>query len=68
MNNLDFHPTAEVGSSKIGKGTTVWQFAIILERAQIGSNCNINCHVFIENDVLTGITLQSNLVVKFGTE
>jgi acetyltransferase-like isoleucine patch superfamily enzyme len=57
-----FHKTAEVMSQKIGDGTTVWQYAIILEKASIGENCNINCHTFIENDVVIG----NNVTVKSG--
>ena len=64
MKNIHFHPTAEVESSKIGKGTTIWQFSIILEGAQIGKNCNINCHVFIENEVMIG----NNVTVKPGVQ
>jgi acetyltransferase-like isoleucine patch superfamily enzyme len=50
----DIHPTAEVQSKNIGKNTRIWQFCIILEEAVIGDDCNINCHVFIENDVVIG--------------
>lgn len=56
------HPLAQVQSKTIGEGTKVWQFAIILEGAVIGKNCNINCHTFIENDVVMG----NNVTVKSG--
>lgn len=56
------HKTAEVQSKKIGKNTKIWQYAIILERAQIGENCNINAYSFIENDVIIG----NNVTVKCG--
>ena len=58
------HEKAEVQTSFIGNGTTVWQFSIILERAKIGANCNINAHVFIENDVTVG----NNVTVKCGVQ
>ncbi len=48
------HPLAEVISIDIGENTDIWQFSIILQGASIGANCNINCHVFIENDVIIG--------------
>ncbi len=48
------HPLAEVISINIGENTDIWQFSIILQGAKIGANCNINCHVFIENDVIIG--------------
>jgi acetyltransferase-like isoleucine patch superfamily enzyme len=46
--------SAEVQSRNIGRGTLIWQFSIVLEKALIGDDCNINCHVFIENDVVIG--------------
>jgi UDP-2-acetamido-3-amino-2,3-dideoxy-glucuronate N-acetyltransferase len=59
-NNI--HSSAEVLSIAIGDNTRIWQFAVILERAVVGSNCNINCHTFIENDVVLG----NNVTVKSG--
>lgn len=56
------HPKAEVASKNIGKGTKIWQFSVILEGAEIGADCNINCHTFIENDVKIG----NNVTVKSG--
>ena len=56
------HPSADVKSKKIGANTVVWQFAIILEGAEIGESCNINCHTFIENDVVIG----DNCTIKSG--
>lgn len=58
------HPLADVQSSTIGENTRVWQFAIVLEGAEIGKNCNINCHTFIENDVVIG----NNVTVKSGVQ
>ena len=60
---MKVHPTADVQTTKIGEGTLVWQFAVILQGAVIGKNCNINCHTFIENDVILG----NNVTVKSGT-
>jgi acetyltransferase-like isoleucine patch superfamily enzyme len=56
------HPNSEVHSINIGENTFVWQFSVILKGAVIGSNCNINCHVFIENDVEIG----NNVTIKSG--
>lgn len=58
------HPFADVQSNKIGEGTKVWQFCVILTDAVIGSNCNINAQVFIENDVVIG----NNVTVKPGVQ
>lgn len=48
------HPLADVQSANIGEDTSVWQFCVILKDAIIGKNCNINCHVLIENEVVIG--------------
>lgn len=58
------HPLADVQSQNIGDGTMVWQFSVVLEKAVIGSNCNINCQVFIENDVKIG----DNVTIKPGVQ
>lgn len=58
------HPTADVKSNTIGSDTQIWQYSVVLEGATIGSNCNINCHVFIENDVVIG----DNVTVKPGVQ
>jgi acetyltransferase-like isoleucine patch superfamily enzyme len=59
---MTIHPSADVKSKNIGEGTVIWQFAVILDNAVIGKNCNINCHTFIENDV----TIGDNVTVKSG--
>lgn len=56
------HPTADVQTACIGDDTVIWQYAVVLGGAKIGSNCNINCHTFIENDVVIG----NNATVKSG--
>lgn len=61
---MNIHPLADVKSQNIGKNTFVWQFCVILEGAKIGENCNINCQVFIENDVLIG----NNVTIKPGVQ
>lgn len=58
------HPLADVQCKIIGIGTRVWQFVVILGKAQIGQNCNINSHVFIENDVFLG----DNVTIKSGVQ
>lgn len=56
------HHLADVKSTNIGKETIIWQYAVVLEGAVIGENCNINCHTFIENNV----TIGNNVTVKSG--
>ena len=58
------HPTALVGSKKIGDKTKIWAFCNILGGARIGKNCNINDRVFIENDVVIG----DNVTIKNGVQ
>ena len=43
--------------------TNVWQFCVVLPKAQIGENCNICSHCLIENDVKIGdnVTVKSSV-------
>lgn len=61
---VKIHSLSDVQSTNIGEGTMIWQFCVILKNAQIGSNCNINCQVFIENDVIIG----DNVTIKPGVQ
>jgi UDP-2-acetamido-3-amino-2,3-dideoxy-glucuronate N-acetyltransferase len=62
------HPLADVQSTQIGIGTNIWQFAVVLAGARIGTDCNINCHTFIENDVQIGnrVTVKSGVYIWDG--
>ncbi len=64
MSNHKIHPLADVQTTNIGEGTTIWQFCVILKEASIGSNCNVCAHVLIENDVQIG----NNVTVKSGVQ
>lgn len=57
------HPMGICESQKIGARTTVWAFAHVLPKAQIGMDCNICDHVFVENDVIVGdrVTIKSGV-------
>lgn len=50
-------------SDKVGDGTRIWAFAHVLPGAQIGADCNICDHVFVENDVVVGdrVTVKSGV-------
>ena len=61
---VKIHPSSDIQSKLIGEGTVIWQYTVILPGARIGRNCNINCHVFIENDVIVG----DNVTVKPGVQ
>lgn len=62
--NISFfaHDQAIVESKEIGEKTTIWAFAHVLPGAKIGTNCNLNDHTFVENDVVIG----DNVTVKSG--
>lgn len=62
MSNL--HKLSDVQSKNIGQGTNVWQYVVILPEAQIGTNCNICSHCFIENRVNIG----NNVTIKSGVQ
>lgn len=64
LNDLFIHDLADVQSTNIGASTKIWQYSIVLPKAIIGNNCNINCHVFIENDVIIG----NNVTIKPGVQ
>lgn len=56
------HHTADIQTHNIGKGTSIWQYVVILPGAVVGENCNINSHCLIENDVIVG----NNVTIKAG--
>lgn len=56
------HALSDVQTQRIGAGTRIWQFVVVLAGATIGRDCNINAHCFIENDV----TIGDNVTVKCG--
>ena len=58
------HNLSDVQCTDIGKGTRIWQFAVVLPGAKLGRNCNICAHTFIENDVIVG----DNVTVKCGVQ
>jgi acetyltransferase-like isoleucine patch superfamily enzyme/dTDP-4-dehydrorhamnose 3,5-epimerase-like enzyme len=48
------HRLADVQTTRIGDGTRIWQFVVVLPGARIGADCNVCSHCFIENDVVIG--------------
>lgn len=57
------HPEALIDAgASIGKGTRVWAFAHVLAGAEIGEDCNICDHCFIEGQVRVG----NRVTVKCG--
>ena len=58
------HTKADVLSTNIGEGTKIWQYCVVLSGAVIGNNCNINCNVFIEDEVVIG----NDVTIKPGVQ
>lgn len=58
------HERAICESSYIGDGTRIWANAHVLAGAVIGSNCNLNDGVFVENDVIVG----DRVTIKCGVQ
>lgn len=57
------HPLTDCQAT-IPESTNVWQFCVVLPKAQIGENCNICSHCLIENDVKIG----NNVTIKSGVQ
>lgn len=63
------HPRAEVHEgAEIGASTRVWQFAVVLEGAVIGRDCNLNAHTLVEGGARIGdrVTLKCGVYVWDG--
>lgn len=62
------HPLADVQTDAIGDGTRIWQFAVVLDGATIGRDCNLCAHTFVENGVSIGdrVTLKSGVFLWEG--
>ena len=58
------HPLADCMNLNVPESTNIWQFCVVLPHAQIGENCNICSHCFIENDVVIG----NNVTIKCGVQ
>ena len=61
MNPPFIHTLSDVQSEDIGRGSRIWQFAVVLPGAKIGQDCNICAHCLIESDVVLGdrVTVKS---------
>jgi UDP-2-acetamido-3-amino-2,3-dideoxy-glucuronate N-acetyltransferase len=66
--NYKVHHLADVQSLKIGKGTIIWQYSVILKGAIIGEYCNINALTLVEGDVVIGddVTVKSGVQIWNG--
>ncbi len=62
---IKVHPLSDVNTKDIGDGTRIWQYAVILDGARIGKNCNICAHTLIESKVIIGdrVTVKSGVYI-----
>ncbi len=62
------HPAGICETQNVGADTRIWAFAHVLAGAQIGRECNICDHVFIENDVVLGdrVTVKCGVAIWDG--
>ena len=58
------HPLSDCQNPNIPESTNVWQFCVVLPKAQVGENCNICSHCLIENEVMIG----NNVTIKSGVQ
>lgn len=56
------HPTAIVETIQIGEGTRIWAFAHVMPNVEIGANCNVGDHCFVESGARVG----DNVTIKNG--
>jgi UDP-2-acetamido-3-amino-2,3-dideoxy-glucuronate N-acetyltransferase len=59
------HPMGLCESTEVGPRTRVWAFAHVLEGAQVGPDCNIGDHAFIEGGARLGarVTVKNAVLV-----
>ncbi|MBR9868188.1 MAG: N-acetyltransferase [Oceanospirillales bacterium] len=57
------HPLSDVGQCILGAGTRIWQYAVILDGAVLGDDCNVCAHTLIEGNVVIGdrVTIKSGV-------
>ena len=62
------HDRALVETDLIGAGTRIWAFAHVMAGAQVGCDCNICDHTFIESGVVVGdrVTIKSGVYLWDG--
>lgn len=62
------HRHALCESETVGAGTRLWAFSHVMAGAQVGDNCNLGEHVFVENGVRigTGCTVKNGVALWEG--
>jgi len=60
--NFFAHPQSIVETQDVGSGTCIWAFAHVMKGVQLGTNCNVGDHCYIESGVVVG----NDVVIKNG--
>lgn len=62
------HAQAVVETTDIGPGTRIWAFAHVMEGAQIGADCNVCDHTYVEGGAVVGnrVTIKSGVYLWDG--
>jgi len=70
MSEIFKHAHALVETEYVGENTRIWAFAHVMKDAQIGKECNIGDHAFIETGVIVGdrVTIKNNVFLCEGVE
>ena len=69
MNNFFAHETAVIDNGcSIGKGTKIWHFSHIMNKAILGLHCNVGQNVVISPGVILGdnVKVQNNVSIYTG--
>jgi UDP-2-acetamido-3-amino-2,3-dideoxy-glucuronate N-acetyltransferase len=61
-NGVMVHPHGLCETDHVGAGTRIWAFAHVLAGAEVGRNCNICDHAYVEG----GVTIGNRVTVKNG--
>ncbi len=59
------HPKALVETDQIGGDTKIWAFAHVMADAEVGFDCNIGDHAFVETGakIGNGVTIKNNVLI-----
>jgi UDP-2-acetamido-3-amino-2,3-dideoxy-glucuronate N-acetyltransferase len=68
--SVRIHPDARCETTQVGARTRIWAFAHLLDGAEVGADCNICDHVFIEGGARLGdhVTVKNASLIWDGTE
>ena len=67
-NDVFVHANALNESTDVGAGTRIWAFAHVMQGAEVGPNCNIGGHAFLESGarVGEGVTIKNGVAIWDG--